>query len=127
MKFSERYFSFPVRIYDRFTMNKAEKQEEEEGTPVEGDWVAGRARFPYEDISSWSDFYDSKQGVDGVLKDGYEYTLIFTYTGKAVICIWPMKKFEEKLDEYVEKLEAWQKQKIEDELKRFDENHKDAL
>lgn len=113
MKYTERFFSFPVRIYDRYTAELAESLEKTKNTPMEGDWAAGWAKVPFDEISSWSDYYDSVQGVQGVKDKGFEFTLIFTWNMGAYICIWEKEKFEKKLDEYVEKYEKWRAEETE--------------
>jgi hypothetical protein len=113
MKYSERFFEFPVRIYDRFEAQKAEKEEQEEKTPMEGAWISGRMRMGYQDIKSWSDYFDSIQGVEGVEQEGFKFTLVWANTGEIYISTWKRAKFEKELNDYVDKYESWRASEIE--------------
>lgn len=109
MKFSERLFLFPVRVYDRFSTEKAQRQEEDINKPIEGDWREGKVRIPHYELSSWSDFFDSEQGPEGVDADGFYNTLVWTQEEGSYVCTWPRTLFEKKLDEHVAKYEEWEK------------------
>lgn len=124
MNYTDRFFEFPGRIYDRFATQQAMEQEEKDNIPIEGDWAAGRIKIPFQEISSWSDYFDSDQGVEGVKEKGFEYTLIWTHNEGTYISIWKKDKFEQKLNEYVTKFEDWAKDKIDfhiHEIARLDE------
>ena len=113
MKYSDRFFKIPVRIYDRFSYLQSLEEEKATNQPTEGDWVAGYARIPLREISSWNDYYDSKQGVEGVMQEGFKYTLVFTHNEGTLISIWDRKTFEDKMDEYASKVEKYEKEEIE--------------
>lgn len=115
MRYTDRFFEFPIRVYDRFTAEKAEKEEKINDVPLEGDWAAGKARIPYDQISAWTDYFDSTQGVNGVRENGFKFTMVLTYADGAFICIWEKTKFEERLNAYAEKYERWR----EDEASRL--------
>src|SRR5688572_15377553 len=105
MTYTERFFEFPGRIYDRFATQQAMEREEKEHIPMDGDWVAGKIKLPFQEITTWSDYFDSAQGVEGVIEKGFQYTLIFTQNEGAYISTWKREKFETKLNEFVEKYE----------------------
>jgi len=113
MKYTERFFEFPIRIYDRFTAEKAETIEKMKDIPQEGDWAAGKIKIPHNEITTWCDYFDSTQGVDGVREEGFKYTLVSTEHEGCCICVWEKRKFEQKLDEYVTKYEAYANELIE--------------
>lgn len=124
MKYTDRFFEFPGRIYDRFTAQKAMEQEEKDNIPVEGEWAAGKIKLPFQEISSWSDYFDSEQGVEGVKEKGFEFTIVFTQNEGAYICIWKKDKFEQKLNEFVDRYEKWAQEKIDfhiNELRKLEE------
>lgn len=110
MKYTDRFFEFPIRVYDRFTAQKAEAEEKIHDIPQEGDWAAGKAKLPYDSISAWTDYFDSTQGVDGVLQDGFKYTMVFTFGDGAFISTWEKSKFEDRLNAYAEKYEKWREE-----------------
>ena len=112
MKYSERFFKFPIRIYDRFSIMKSEEIEKSTDTPHEGEWLQGFARIPYNQITSWHDFYDSVQGVDGAREDGFEATLVYTQTEGTFICTLDRETFEQSLNEFVEKYDAWVQSRV---------------
>jgi len=112
MKYSERFFKFPIRIYDRFSIMKSEEIEKSTDTPHEGEWLQGFTRIPYNQITSWHDFYDSVQGVDGAREDGFEATLVYTQTEGTFICTLDRETFEQSLNEFVEKYDAWVQSRV---------------
>lgn len=106
MKYTDRYFEFPVRVYDRYTAEKAFKQEAEEyAGPQEGEWVEGKVKIPYKEITVWSDYFDSLQGVEGVEKNGFEATVVFTKNEGVFVCTLSKKEFEKRLNIHVEEIE----------------------
>lgn len=125
MNYTDRFFEFPVRIYDRFQTEQAIEQEEREKVPIDGVWAAGKSKLPFQEISSWSDYYDSEQGIEGVKQKGFEYTIVWTHNEGAYICTWERKKFEEKLNAFVEKYEQWASDKLDflvDEIEKLQQN-----
>lgn len=124
MKYTDRFFEFPVRIYDRFETQQAIEQEEKDNIPIEGVWASGKAKLPFQEISSWSDYFDSDQGIDGVKEKGFEYTLIWTHNEGTYICTWKKARFEDRLNAHVEEYEQWAKDKVDfhvNELKTLSE------
>lgn len=114
MKYADRFFKFPIRVYDRYSASIAEKEEELQQGPVEGAWRPGVARIELEEIKTWNDFFDSEQGVEGVDEEGFLFTLIFTKTQGPFICTWSLSKFEEKMNDFAEKYEGWLMKKREE-------------
>lgn len=119
MKYSERFFEFPIRIYDRYTAENAAILEKSSNSPMEGDWARGFAKVPYDEINSWTDYYDSIQGVEGVKADGFQYILVFTWNMGVFISTWTKAQFEAKLDAYADKYEKWREGEIDFLLKRL--------
>lgn len=113
MKYTERFFRFPVRIYDRYSSQKAEEQEKDLDTPMEGEWVEGYQNMPHTDISDWCDYFDSTQGVEDVKENGFMYTLVFSRKAGAYVCTLPSKEFARRLDAFVDKYEKWVKEETE--------------
>lgn len=111
MKFTDRFFSIPVRIYDRFSMKKTEEEEEQLNLPVEAKWTMGLHKVDYREIYSWGDYFDSEQGIDDVENgEGFLYTIISMIDGTTFISTLNKKDFEEKLNKYAEKYEKWTKE-----------------
>ena len=109
MKYADRYFEFPVRIYDRFSSERAMQQERELNliAPMEGEWRVGKVRLPYQEITCWSDYFDSEQGVEGVDEKGFLFTIVWTSEEGSFICTWDKKRFERELSNYADRYEEW--------------------
>lgn len=118
MKYSERFFQFPIRIYDRFSAEKAEEKEKNFDIPMEGDWTEGQVKLPHDDIKSWGDFFDSEEGISKVESDGFSSCVILTQSNGVFIATITKEEFEFRLDEYVAKYEAWEDSSIESLLSR---------
>lgn len=106
MKYTDRFFEFPIRVYDRFTAQKAAVEEETANVAQEGEWIQGLVRIPYREITVWSDYFDSVQGIEGVEKDGYGACIIWTKNEGIFICTLKKKEFEKALNEHVKALES---------------------
>lgn len=104
MYYTEGFFRVPIRIYDRYSMIKADDIEKNEDAPAEGDWIAGYIKIKPSDIDWWSDYYDSVQGVEGVKESGFHYTMVMTIKGDHFISVWDRKDFESNLNTFVENL-----------------------
>ncbi len=109
MKYSQRWFEFPIRVYDRYTAEKAYENEKKELTsgPQEGEWVAGKLKIGHKEIALWADYFDSTEGVEKVLDEGFTSTIVWTKSDGIFICPLPKKRFEQLLDEYTDKLDAY--------------------
>lgn len=108
-KFTEEYFVFPIKIYDGYSLKRAMKQEEEsenEG-PVPVDWVLGHVRIPGRDMykAIWHDGFSRERTVSEVADKGFDLTVVLSDVYGDFVCTWPRKKFEAKLDEFMEKYE----------------------
>lgn len=113
MKYTDRFFKIPVRIYDRFSIEQAEELEKMNQIPNEGDWVVGWLRIPHTEITNWMDYFDSEQGVQGAVTDGFSTTAVFTKSDGIYLAALPIKEFEEKLNQYAKT------QTLKYKLKRF--------
>lgn len=117
MIYTDRFFEFPIRVYDRYTAQKAVSDEEAQNAPQEGEWIEGLVRIPYREVTVWSDYFDSVQGVEGVTKDGYDATIIWTKNEGIFICTLKKRAFEKLLNDYVARMELVE---MEEEKKRND-------
>lgn len=103
MEYTDNFIKIPIRIYDRFSVERAENEEKTTNTPMDGDWIMGSLSLKPQDIDWYSDYYDSTQGVAGVREEGFHNTLIITLKGDYFICMWNKAKFEDKLNSFVKK------------------------
>lgn len=110
MKYTDKWFKFPVRIYDGFSVTKAIMVEDKkfqdnpgDAEPEIPDWVEGYARIPLEQITSWIDFYSEGRETAEVAKEGFDLTMVETRTLGKFECTWKREKFEKELDNFYER------------------------
>lgn len=106
-KFTEDFFSFPIKVYDGFSLKKAMEQEERDSTdePVPIDWVVGWVKIPVRDLPKmmWHDGFSRERKVEEVANEGFDLTIVVTDVYGEFVCTWPRKKFEDKLNEFMVK------------------------
>ena len=111
MKYTDKWFKFPVRIYDGFSVHKAILIEDKKlaenlediDKPEVPDWVMGYARIPISEITSWVDYYSEGRETSDVAKEGFDLTLVETKNLGKFECVWKRDRFEEELNKYAEK------------------------
>lgn len=105
-KFTDGFFAFPIKIYDGFSLRKALEEEEKEDVdaPVAADWVSGICRLPAKEVKklSWYDGFSRERTVEQAATEGFDQTTVISGYGEFV-STWNRKKFEEKLNEFMEK------------------------
>jgi hypothetical protein len=115
MNFTEKYFKFPTRIYDGYSLKKAEEIERTTEEPVEAEWVRGFISVKAEDILGWYDSYSKSRTPEQVTKEGFDFTVIETRSLGPVSCNWKREKFEEELNKFFDRIQEETK-KVQDEL-----------
>lgn len=104
MEFLKRFFKFPVRIYDPYSIDEVEKRRQEDGVTDDPDYIVGWRTVYVEDITSWGDtFTAANADFAKIAKEGFDCTSVFVREQGEYICPWKVDKFEKKLGE------AWQK------------------
>lgn len=130
MKYSERFFKFPVKIYHGRDWSKVEKDIEkyEDGADidiVEPNYAKGWERVQLDEIVSIS----PTLSVFSPVENGVTRTEIHLRNGHALYSIWDPEKFTQKLDEFVDKLEEkqfeYEQMKTEQIKKMLEENLND--
>jgi hypothetical protein len=111
-RFTDDFFGFPIKVYDGFSVKKAMEAEDKETTegPVPIDWVSGWARLPARDLGKmmWHDGFSRERSVEDVAKEGFDVTIVVSDFHGEFVCTWTRKKFEEKINEFMEKWQASQ-------------------
>ena len=107
MKYSDRFFKFPVRVTDIYLAESLEKKAELSGEKPSIPTVDGYIKLPYSDIEGYQEMYPPETDFEDVINKGFQCTLVFTKKHGDILCSWDLKKFEEKLDGYVAKLEEF--------------------
>lgn len=109
-KFTDDFFSFPIKVYDGFSLKKALEEEDKGDTeaalPI--DWVMGWVKIPAKDLHKlmWHDGFSRERNVKDVADEGFDLTIVVSEYHGEFVSTWPRKKFEQKLDEFMEKWEA---------------------
>lgn len=111
-KFTDDFFSFPIKVYDGFSLKRAMEQEDRDNTdePVPIDWVVGWVKIPAKDLSRlmWHDGFSRERRVEEVAREGFDITIVISDVYGEFVCTWSRKKFEDKLNEFMEKWKASQ-------------------
>lgn len=109
MKYTDTLFSFPVKIYDGFSVRKNIKREElimdDLDAPLPDDWVEGVAEVPLKEIQGYVDHYSAGRKVEEVAKEGFDSLLVMTFTMGDFVCTLTRKQFKERLNTFAEKYE----------------------
>lgn len=109
-KFTDDFFGFPIKIYDGFSLKKALEEEDKEGVdgPVPIDWIVGQVRLPAKDLHKlmWHDGFSRDRTVSDVAEKGFDVTTVVCEPHGEFMCTWTRKKFEEKLNEFMDKWEG---------------------
>lgn len=110
MRYTDRWFKFPVRIYDGFSVQKAIMVEEKKFSedpeaidrPETPDWVTGFVRIPLNEVECWIDYYSEGRETSEVATEGFDLTMIETKNLGKFECVWKRQKFEEELNKFYE-------------------------
>ncbi|HOV34630.1 MAG TPA: hypothetical protein PLS56_01400 [Candidatus Dojkabacteria bacterium] len=127
MKYTDRFFEFPIRVYDRYTAQQAQKEEENLNVAMEGEWIQGLAKIPYKEITVWTDYFDSEKGVEGVRKDGWDATIVWTKNEGIFIASIVKSKFEKLLNNHVEAIEAQERLDMEKKIQYLKDSGVDII
>lgn len=108
MTYTDRYFKFPVKIYDGFSVQKAIMIEDKKfndnpesiDKPELPDWVVGYARIPLKEIQCWIDYFSEGRETSEVAKEGFDLTMVETKSLGKFECMWKREKFEEELNKF---------------------------
>lgn len=111
MSYTDRFFEFPIRIYDGFSLEKAWRREDEKlrtslediDEPEKGDWVKGKVRLPHKEIICWMDHFEEGTPVSDVSDKGFEMTLVLTKKLGTFECMWKKERFEQELNKFIDR------------------------
>jgi hypothetical protein len=99
-KYSDRYMKFPIKMYKSADLEQSETLGTDD---VEG--AVGYARICPYDIVEWYQSFSRPRTIEDVKEEGFDCTQFKTRSGEFYNCIWETKKFEERIDAWVEKFE----------------------
>ena len=99
-KYSERYMKFPIRMY------RSEDVERGEEFNIEDiEYAIGYVRICPYDIIEWFQCFSRPRTIEDVKREGFDSTRFKTKSGEFYDCTWDVKKFEERIDRWIEQFE----------------------
>jgi len=109
-KISENFFSFPIKIYDGFSLKRAMKEEDESEDidgPIAVDWVSGHVKIPASEVLKllWHDGFSRERTVKQAAEEGFDLTMVFAPNYGEFVCLWARDKFEERVEKFLAALE----------------------
>jgi len=111
MKYSEKFFKFPVKLYLTKDVEERDELETRLGIELKAEskedleYVVGWESVDIEDICGFGTIFSRNKTLEQVREEGFDCTLVYMKYGKEIGCSWPPKKFEEKLNNFYEKLQ----------------------
>ena len=109
MKFTDRFFAFPIRIYDKRSLEKVLNQEDlEDIVTTEPAWVRGEVKFPVNELEGiiWHDGFKTGRNVKEVAEKGFDLTVIHSEKYGLFFCLWKKEEFEQRLNDFIEQFES---------------------
>jgi len=116
MKFTDRYFKFPVRAYDTELTKAIIKEEKMIEKMIESSkddalddfqltknlpWVSLTHSVLPKDILGWSESFSREYSVDDIIKMGKgNITMVELKDYGTIGCQWPIDEFEKNLDKW---------------------------
>lgn len=123
MKYTDRFFKFPVKLYLTKDIDQRSDLEAKLGIELkrednELDYIIGWESIDIDDICGFGTIFSRNKSLEDVRNDGFDCTVVYLKYGKEIGCSWSPKKFEEKLNQFSEKIEEYKreqnKQKIQE-------------
>ena len=118
MKFTERFFEFPIKVYDGESLVRAAKINEtigENDAMEDGDWVRGMAKIAYWDLDKfyYYDNFSTGKTPEEVVEKGFDViSLCHTMYGEFEV-LWKRGVFEKKLNAFTENYELQMRSSLE--------------
>lgn len=115
MKYTDRFFKFPVKLYlsrdvnersdleERLGIELPPSKEEEEEEP---EYVMGWERIDVGDICGYGSIFSRNRTLEDVRRDGFDCTIVYLKYGKEVGCSWSPDHFEKKLNEFYSRYQS---------------------
>lgn len=107
MKFTDRFFKFPYKIYNEYNIDEIEKEEKENEqktgrlVPLPLDFVVGIKAVRLEDVMDYGEILD-KEHLGCEIEGELPHTIVLTPYGE-FLCTWKRSKFEKELNLAYEK------------------------
>jgi hypothetical protein len=105
-RFTDTFFAFPIKIFDGDSIERHMKVAELLDQHIEPEWVIGTVKVPaqwfVDDKVCWNDGYTKGRSLSDVEREGFDNTQV-DVDGAVYCCVWERRKFEEKLNEFMER------------------------
>ena len=100
MRHTDKFFIFPIKCYN--------ENYNEDPDATDAEWILGYARLPLAECYeiTWHDTFTAGKDLAELAKKGGDLTKIVSERYGTYISLWDRKKFEKKIDEYMEKIEG---------------------
>ncbi len=109
MKYCDKFFRFPVKLYLAKDIEKRDDMMQRLGIELSSEQaevrhVIGWESVLLEDIRGFGTLFSRERELDEIEMEGFDCTLVSMGNGKEIGCAWSPDKFEEKLNEHANKL-----------------------
>jgi hypothetical protein len=117
MKFTDRFFEFPIKIYDGMSVRKMLKSEASSDIPQAIDdlgWVRGRVKLPYWALDKlfYYDSFSEGRTPEEVAESGFDMTTVIHSDFGEFECMWKKEIFEKRLNDFTELYESENEEEI---------------
>lgn len=115
MKYTDKFFKFPVKLFLSKDLESKSELEERLGIELrdedkEPEYVVGWESIEVDDICGYGTIFSRNRTIEQVRDEGFDCTIVYLRYGKEVGCSWAPKKFEEKLNAFYETLQEQEKE-----------------
>lgn len=132
MKYTDRFFRFPVRLYltkdlekGRDDINELEERlgmtfpkDEEAEEEIEPESIIGWEKVFLEDVCGFGTLFSRGKAIVDVKEQGFDCTLVYLKFGKEVGCAWAPELFEQRLNEHAAKLQQIEEDQMNENIKK---------
>jgi hypothetical protein len=107
MKFSDKFFRFPVKLYMSKDIEERNRREENLGLEIEDEpeYLIGWDCVDVNDIRGYGTIFSKGRTMADVKESGFDCTVIYLNYGREIGCAWSPEKFQMKLNQFVDKIE----------------------
>jgi hypothetical protein len=110
MNYTEKFFEFPIRVYDSFERRRSMEKEERAfendpdlAVPEDCPWVNGTAAVLPEHIIGYMDSFSKGKHFEEVEIEGCDLLIVETKLQGDFLCTWTREQFKKKLNIFMTK------------------------
>jgi hypothetical protein len=111
MKFTDKFFRFPIRLYLSKDLDKRDELSEKLGITLPDEdeneipHVIGWEVVQIEDIIGYGTLFSRGKTLEDVEMDGFDCTLVCLRNGKELGCAWRPEEFEKNVNKHAQMLQ----------------------